>query len=77
MRFHRHLFAHTGNVLVANAVKKYGLNEFVFLVLEIVPQEEESNNTQKSTALLKREDHYIQTLSPEYNIAPMASNSTG
>jgi hypothetical protein len=29
MRFHRHLFAHTGNVLVANAVKKYGLSEFV------------------------------------------------
>ena len=77
MRFHRHLFAHTGNVLVANAVKKYGLNEFVFLVLEIVPQEEESNNTQKSTALLNREDHYIQTLCPEYNIAPLASNSSG
>jgi hypothetical protein len=43
----RHLFAYTGSVLVANAVKKYGLNEFVFLVLEIVPQEEESNNTKK------------------------------
>jgi group I intron endonuclease len=71
------LFSHTGNVLVANAVKKYGLNEFVFLVLEIVPQEEESNNTQNSIALLNREDHYIQTLCPEYNIAPLASNSSG
>lgn len=77
MRFHRHLFAHTGNVLVANAVKKYGLNEFVFLVLEIIPQEEESNNIQKSIALINREDHYIQTLCPEYNIAPLASNSSG
>jgi group I intron endonuclease len=77
MRFHRHLFAYTGSVLVANAVKKWGLNEFVFLVLEIVPQEEESNNMEKSTALLNREDHYIQTLCPEYNIAPLASNSSG
>ena len=32
MRFHRHLFSHTGNVLVANAVKKYGLNEFFFSI---------------------------------------------
>jgi group I intron endonuclease len=27
--------------------------------------------------LLNREDHYIQTLCPEYNIAPLASNSSG
>ena len=32
-----HLFALIGNVHVANAVKKYELHEFAFLVLEIVP----------------------------------------
>lgn len=77
MRFHSHLFAFTGNVRVANAVKKYGLSEFAFIVLEIVPQEGESPGTQNSTALLNREDHYIKTLCPEYNIAPLASNTAG
>jgi len=33
----KHLFSCTGNKRVANAVKKYGLSEFAFLILEIVP----------------------------------------
>lgn len=74
MRLHKHLFAFIGNVHVANAVKKYELHEFVFLVLEIVPQDTDSA---KVSTLLNREDYYIQTLSPQYNIAPLATNSTG
>ena len=67
----KHLFSLIGSVLVANAVKKYGLQEFAFLVLEIVPQDE----TVYVTTLLNREDYYIQELKPEYNIAPQATNS--
>lgn len=75
MRFRRkaHLFSFTGNKRVANAVNKYGLSKFAFLVLEIVPQEDKMD----STRLLNREDHYLETLKPEYNIAPLASNSLG
>jgi len=72
MRFRRkaHLFSFTGNKRVANAVNKYGLSQFAFLVLEVVPQE----NKTDSTLLLNREDYYLQTLKPQYNIAPLTSN---
>ena len=36
MRMNKHLFSLIGSVRVANAVKKYGLTEFAFLLLEIV-----------------------------------------
>ena len=70
---HKHLFSFIGSVLVANAVKKYGLKEFAFLVLEIVPQDE----TVDVTTLINREDYYIQELKPDYNIVPLATNSVG
>ena len=37
-RFHKHLFSLVGSKVVASAVSKYGLAEFAFLVLEIVPK---------------------------------------
>lgn len=73
IRMHKHLYSLKGNVPVANAVKKYGLQEFAVLVLEIVPQDE----TVDASLLLNREDFYILELKPEYNIAPLASNSVG
>lgn len=74
MRMHRHLFSLTGNKRIANAVNKYGLSQFAFLVLEIVP---ENSNKTDSSLLLNREDYYLKTLQPEYNIAPLASNTVG
>lgn len=76
MRFHKHLFGLTGSRIVANAVRKYGLKEFAFLVLEIIPQE--SNQLDNNIVdLLAREDFYLQSLKPSYNIAPLASNTAG
>lgn len=73
MRLHKHLFSNMGNVLVGKAVEKYGLENFVFLVLELVPQQD----TVDVKLLLEREDHYILFFKPEYNIAPLATNSVG
>ena len=53
MRLHKHLFSKMGNVLVGKAVEKYGLENFVFLVLELVPQQD----TVDVKLLLEREDH--------------------
>ena len=58
---------------MANAVNKYGLQEFAFLVLEIVPPDE----TVDVTTLLNREDYYIQKLKPEYNIVLQATKFVG
>lgn len=73
MRLHKHLFSKMGNVLVGKAVEKYGLENFVFLVLELVPQQDKVDVKK----LLEREDHYILSFKPEYNIAPLATNSVG
>lgn len=73
MRMHKHLYSKIGNILVGKAVEKYGLQNFAFLVLELVPQQD----TDDVKLLLEREDYYIKTMKPEYNIAPLATNSTG
>lgn len=73
MRFYKHLFSLTGNKRVGNAVTQYGLAQFVFLILEIVPEQ----NKENSIILIQREDHYLKSIKPEYNIAIIASNSTG
>lgn len=68
MRMHKHLYSKLGNILVGKAVEKYGLKNFTFLVLELVPQQD----TVDVKLLLEREDYYIKTMKPEYNIAPLA-----
>jgi group I intron endonuclease len=74
MRFHRHLYSLIGNIKVANSVRKYGLDSFAFIVLETMPQDEIKTDI---PYLLAREDHYILSLKPEFNIAPLATNSSG
>nr|UHB41918.1 GIY endonuclease [Apiotrichum gamsii] len=75
-RFHKHLYGGTGSIIVHAAVLKYGLNNFAFVVLESVDFSnlirEESNKN-----LLMREDFYLFTLRPMYNIAPKAGNTLG
>lgn len=78
MRFYKHLFSLTGNKRVGNkrvgnAVTQYELAQFVFLILEIVPKQNKKN----SIILIQREDHYLKSIKPEYNIAIIASNSIG
>lgn len=73
-RFHKHLYGGSGSSLVWAAVQKYGLSNFAFVVLESVPS---VINTEDNAQLLKREDHYISSLLPEYNIALQAGNTFG
>jgi group I intron endonuclease len=73
-RFHKHLYGLSGSNLVAAAVAKYGLANFAFVVVETSPTivSQEDNKV-----LLTMEDHYIQLLQPDYNIAPQAGNTFG
>lgn len=73
-RFHKHLFGGTGSMIVCAAVLKYGLSNFAFVVLESVMNE---NNEENNKILLMREDHYLSTLKPIYNIAPNGGNTLG
>jgi group I intron endonuclease len=74
VRFHKHLYSFQGNKLVAAAVKKYGLQNFAFVVLETTaPVLSSADND----VVIDLENLYISEFLPEYNIAPTASNTYG
>jgi group I intron endonuclease len=73
-RFARHLINFSGSKVVKNAVKKYKISEFAFLVLEIFPEIVTQENNKK---LLNLEDFYLKSLLPNYNILTEAGSSFG
>jgi group I intron endonuclease len=75
LRFHKHLYGGSGNPRVFAAANKYGLSNFAFVVAESV--EPGITDLGKNIQLLERENFYINTLSPSYNIAPQAGNTFG
>jgi hypothetical protein len=67
-RFTGHLLnSKGGSIRVNRAVKKHGLQNFAFVVIETTP------NGKNVTEILKLEQKYIDTLLPEYNIAKIAA----
>ena len=73
-RFSAHLINFTGSKLLKNAVRKYGISEFAFLVLELFPEKVNEHNNKK---LLDLEDFYLKTMLPNYNILTEAGSSFG
>lgn len=73
-RFTSHLIYLKGSKVVKNSVKKYGLHNFSFIVLELFPEIVNQENNKK---LLNLEDFYIKSLLPDYNILTEAGSSFG
>jgi group I intron endonuclease len=73
-RFRNHLFNFNGSKILKNAVKKYKISAFVFMVLEIFP---EVVNKENNKNLLDLEDFYLKSLLPNYNILTEAGSSFG
>lgn len=73
-RFSNHLFNFHGSKVVKNAVKKYGLSSFAFIILELFPEIVNKENNKK---LLDLEDFYLKSLLPNYNILTEAGSSFG
>jgi len=73
-RFYRHLINLTGSKIVKQAVRKYGLDNFAFIILELFPEEVNRENNKK---LLDLEDFYLKSLLPNYNILTEAGSSFG
>jgi len=73
-RFSNHLIYFRGSKIVKSAVKKYGIENFAFVVLELYPNivTKENNNE-----LLCLEDKYLKLLLPNYNILTEAGSSFG
>lgn len=57
---------HANYILQAHC-KKYGINDLVFTTLEVCPIDQ----------LIPREQHYIDTLKPSFNICKRAGNTIG
>ena len=73
-RFINHLFNFNGSKIVKNAVKKYNISSFAFIVLELFP---EIVNKENNKRLLDLEDFYLKSLLPNYNILTEAGSSFG
>ena len=73
-RFSNHLIYHKGSKIVKLAVRKYKLPCFAFLVLELFPEIVNKDNNKK---LIDREDFYLKSLLPNYNILTEAGNTFG
>ena len=73
-RLSSHLINFTGSKVLKNAVKKYKIKEFAFLVLELFPDIVNQENNKK---LLVLEDFYLKSLLPNYNILTEAGSSFG
>src|SRR5690606_24295962 len=55
------------NPYMQNYIKKYGLLSLRFSIIELCPKDK----------LLEREQYYIDTLNPDFNILPIAGSSLG
>lgn len=73
-RFSNHLLYYKGSKIVKHAVKKYGLSNFAFLILELFSEIVNKENNKK---LLDLEDFYLKTLLSNYNILTEAGSSFG
>lgn len=73
-RFYRHLINLTGSKIVKLAINKYGIDNFVFIVLETFTEKTTVKNNKN---LLDVEDFYLKSLLPNYNILTEAGSSFG
>ena len=73
-RFSNHLIYFRGSKIVKAAVKKYGLENFSFIVLELYLNIVTKENNKE---LLDLEDRYLKLLLPNYNILTEAGSSFG
>jgi len=73
-RFSNHVIYFKGSKIVKLAVKKYNLENFAFLVLELYPHVITKENNKE---LMDLEDKYLKLLLPNYNILTEAGSSFG
>ena len=73
-RFSNHLIYFRGSKIVKTAVKKYKLDNFAFIILELYPNIVTKENNKE---FLDLEDRYLKLLLPNYNILTEAGSSFG
>jgi group I intron endonuclease len=78
VRFRNHCIHGTGSSYLNKSIKKYGLENFAFLILEYYPHIVQKENLKaRHLDLLNLETQYINNLKPEYNILQYGVYSIG
>lgn len=72
MHFHKLKFNRHVNSHLQNSYNKYGVDSFEFSIIEIITKDKFNKEY-----LLIREQHYIDSLHPEYNILQIAGSNLG
>lgn len=67
IRFYEHLKGFRSNIKLQNAMTKYKLENFIYIIFEYCDSKD----------LLTQEQFYFDTLKPEFNILDVAGNSLG
>ena len=76
VRFRNHCIHGTGSSILNKAIKKYGLENFTFYILEYYPGFIHKENFKKGHLdLLSIETKYINLLNPSYNILTQSNSS--
>lgn len=74
-RFNNHCYhTNNGNKRIKKSINQYGLNNFIFGILEYYPEIINKNN---NIELLNLEQTYISLMAPVYNVLTEAGNSFG
>jgi group I intron endonuclease len=66
-RFYEHTYGSRSNILLQNAINKYNLQDFIFIVFEYCEPKD----------LISQEQFYLDALKPQYNILKTAGSSLG
>jgi group I intron endonuclease len=66
-----------GSYLLQRHCDKHGIEDLVFKIIEIVPRIQDELITEFRDRLLKREQYYIDTLHPEFNICQVVNSCLG
>lgn len=70
VKFRNHCIHGTGSKLMCQAIRKYGINNFAFVIIEYYPGFVRKENLDKNhLKLLELERKYTEELKPEYNIS--------
>jgi group I intron endonuclease len=73
-RFSNHLIYFSGSKIIKHAIKKYKIDNFAFIIIELFP---DIVNKENNKNLLNREDFYLKSLLPNYNILTEAGSTFG
>jgi group I intron endonuclease len=66
-----------GNSYIFRAFSKYGLENFDFKILEFLELDKDLSKIDKRKVILEREQFYIDSIKPEYNINKTAGSNSG